>query len=504
MAQRAHPIGLLASGLVICLVLGPLIAVGSKANWQGGLSAADWSSLRFTVVQAALSALISVALAVPVARALARQNFAGRGVLITLLGAPFLLPVVVAVMGLVVVFGRSGWISGALGLIGLPPLSIYGIGGVVTAHVFLNLPLATRLILQGWQRVPAERLRLAASLGASIWATVERPMLRQVVPGAVLIVFVICLSSFAVALILGGGPRATTLELAIYQAIRFEFDLGTAALLASLQAALGISAAVTLWRVTVPDVTGNGSRDRVIARWDGSMILDRACIAGAALFLVLPLAAILATGIAGLSEMPLSVWPALGRSVAVALTSTFLCIAIALPVALSRGPLANLAGLLPLSASALVLGTGLFILLRPLVSPGALALPITAAVNALLALPFAVRVLAPAAARAEMDFARLSMALGLRRWAHLKLVVLPRLWAPMGFAAGIAAALSMGDLGVIALFAGPGEETLPLAMYRLMGAYRTDAAAGAALLLVGAALLFFAVLDWGGRRLAAN
>jgi thiamine transport system permease protein len=44
-------------------------------------------------------------------------------------------------------------------------VSVYGLQGVVLAHVFLNLPLATRMILQGWQALPAERFRLAQSLG---------------------------------------------------------------------------------------------------------------------------------------------------------------------------------------------------------------------------------------------------------------------------------------------------------------------------------------------------
>ena len=80
-------------------------------------------------------------------------------------GAPFILPVIVAVLGLLAVFGRAGILSQALGLLGLPPVPIYGLHGVVLAHVFFNLPLATRLILQGWLAIPAERFRLAASLG---------------------------------------------------------------------------------------------------------------------------------------------------------------------------------------------------------------------------------------------------------------------------------------------------------------------------------------------------
>ena len=91
----------------------------------------------------------------PVARALARRSFPGRAALITLMGAPFLLPVIVAVLGLLAVFGRAGWLNDALAGIGLGRIDIYGLQGVVLAHVFLNLPLAVRLILQAWQAIPA-------------------------------------------------------------------------------------------------------------------------------------------------------------------------------------------------------------------------------------------------------------------------------------------------------------------------------------------------------------
>ena len=57
----------------------------------------------------------------------------------------------------------------------------------------------------------------------------------------------------------------------------------------------------------------------------------------------------------------------------------------------------------------------------------------------------------------------------------------------------------MGDLGVIALFADAQSATLPLQLYRLMGAYRMDEAAGAAVLLLGLSLLAFWIFDRGGR-----
>ena len=84
-------------------------------------------------------------------------------------------------------------------------------------------------------------------------------------------------------------------------------------------------------------------------------------------------------------------------------------------------------------------------------------------------------------------------------WVWFWHVVYPRTRRALGFAAGIAAALSMGDLGVIALFADPTVETLPLLLYRLMGAYRMDQAAAVALVLVTLSLAIFWAFDRGGR-----
>jgi thiamine transport system permease protein len=132
-----------------------------------------------------------------------------------------------------------------------------------------------------------------------------------------------------------------------------------------------------------------------------------------------------------------------------------------------------------------------------------LALPVTVAVNAALSLPFAYRLILPNARALEADYGRLAASLSLTGAARLRLVTLPRLRRPLGFAAGLAAALSMGDLGVIALFAGEAEATLPLVIQRLQGAYRTEAAAGASVLLVAAALALFAAFDRWGRHAEA-
>ncbi|MCB2067456.1 MAG: hypothetical protein KDE15_12550 [Erythrobacter sp.] len=365
--------------------------------------------------------------------------------------------------------------------------------------------LATRVA--GWtvDAVPesgkgSERLRLAATLDlppGAVFRLVELPMLARIAPGAFVVVFALCLSSFAVALTLGGGPRATTVELAIYQSFRFDFDLAHAATLALVQLLLVAGAALVLLRL--PLGAAQAGLDQALRRRDadraGMRALDAGWIALAALFLLLPLAAIALRGLPGLAELGAPVWQAAAVSLAVALGSTALCLALALPLAMGRG---ELAGLLGLAVSPLVLGTGLFLLIRPFAAPFALALPVTALVNALMALPFALRALRPEVQAITATYGPLAQALGMGPRAWTFRVLLPRLRRPLGFSAGLTAALSMGDLGVIALFA-PDRATLPLQMYRLMQGYRMEAASAAALLLLALSLGLFWIFDRGGR-----
>ena len=74
-----RPAAALVAAVLVALNLGALAMVALRAEGGAGWQAADTAALRFTLVQAALSALVSVALAIPVARALARRRFVGRG-----------------------------------------------------------------------------------------------------------------------------------------------------------------------------------------------------------------------------------------------------------------------------------------------------------------------------------------------------------------------------------------------------------------------------------------
>ncbi|MEX0971119.1 MAG: thiamine/thiamine pyrophosphate ABC transporter permease ThiP [Paracoccaceae bacterium] len=507
MAGRAGALaGWVALAGVGFLCLAPLAALlAQPGQWP---QAYALGVLRFTLWQAALSALISVGLAIPLSAALVHRRFAGKQLLLTLLGAPFLLPVVVAVFGLLAVWGRSGWISSLLGV----PIDIYGLPGLLLVHVFFNLPLATRLILQGWAMVPPEHLRLSAQLGLGWrgqWRVLGAPILRATLPGALLVVFLFCVTSFAAALILGGGPKATTVELAIYQALRLEFNLGGAARLALVQLGICLIVGALALRAARPVGFGTGLAlaDIALPRARWMVWGDRIALILAAAFLMLPMLAIVLNGIDGFADMPAAIWAALLRSVTVALGSGVLAVCTALAIAAlllrlsTRSARAiEAAVMLALAASPFVLGTGLFILLNPVISPARVALLLTGLINAVLILPILLRLFIPALAKITADYGQLCAMCALENSARLRHVTLPLLARPLGLGMGLAVALSMGDLGVITLFAAPDSGTLPMVMQRLMGAYRGNAAAGAGLVLVSATMLLFYVFDRLGAR----
>ncbi len=506
-------LGWTALALITSVSFGSVLAVAFVGDWNHGFPIGALSSLRFTLLQAGISAVICVVLAVPLSRALACRSFVGRRSLVTLLGVPFLLPALVAVLGLLSIFGRSGPVSGALVYFGFQPLNIYGLPGILLVHFFFNLPLVTRLILQGWSDIPSEQFRLAAQLdmrGANFFWSLEWPMLRRVLPGAFLLVFLLCTTSFAVVLTMGGGPKATTLELAIFQALRFDFDLSAAAQLAFLQVLVcGFSVlAVALVQGKSAFGTTLGSFHN---RSDGDgtwrLIADCVTIIAASAFLFLPIISILFTGLPALiSGLPNSVWLATFRSLLVALTSSVLTVFFSLVIAQMlntrqdlKTRFAEIASYLPLAISPFVMGTGLFIMINPFADPFALALVVTVIVNTCLCIPLALRGLIPAFAKARQRYGRLALSLDLHGWTAFRVAFWPEIKQPVRFSAAITAALSMGDLGVIALFATPDGGTLPLLMQRLLASYQMDAAAGVAALLLILSFGLFWFIDRGVR-----
>jgi thiamine transport system permease protein len=519
--------GLLALALIIGTLVGALAGLLSAAGPGSQTPPSGYvvGVLRFTLLQAALSTVLSVALGAMLALALARRaQFRGRRAFIAALNLASVLPAVVAVFGIVAVYGRAGWIGAAAARFGVDAAGwLYGLPGILIAHVFFNAPVAARVFLAALQAVPGEHWRLAAQLGmgpAAIFRILDAPTLRREAPTLAALIFLLCFTSFAIVLTLGGGPAAATLEVAIYEAVRFDVDFGRAGRLALLQIAVSLliaaplllsarrpaEAAATGFAAPRPDIAAAGLR-----------VLDGAVLTLAALLILPPLAAIAISGIAASQSLfRAEVAAALATSLAIALPAAAIALGLALSIAnaarklRSRGErrAAALIGLpanLYLAAPPIAVSAGLFVVLQWAADPFALAIPLIVLVNALMALPFAMALAAPPIAVAAERYGRLADSLGIFGRARLGLVDWPLLRGPLAAAAAVSAALSLGDLGVAAFF-GSGEIlTLPLLLYQRMGAYRLEEAASVGALLVVLVLaLFLAAQKWSGEMRARS
>lgn len=493
------------------------LALAAFSDPEGAAAAFDArlvSVVRFTLGQAGLS----TALTVPPAAALAlafnrRAEFPGRALALRLMALPLALPAIVMAFAILALFGRSGLLASALDAIGVAHWpGVYGLSGILIAHVAFNLPLAARLLLASLAAVPANHYRLAAELGfgeGALLRFVEWPALKAALPGVALLVAMLCMTSFTIVLLLGGGPAATTLEVEIYQALRFDFDPARAGALVVVQVVLTAAAA---WAARAgeyradPDAALKRRPRRQVGK---AMLLADVLIVGLAILLVgAPLAAVAVSGLAAdLTRLAgeASVRRAAATSLGVGLASATIAVAAALALATSRktladrgSPLAGLFGrgaLLILVAPTTALGAGWFLAINRFADPSGFALAIVVAVNAAMALPFAFNALRPAHDAARDRHDRLCMSLGVAGLERWRIIDWPVLKRPLASALAFAFALSLGDLGVIALFGSDTVQTLPWLTLARLGVYRTDDAAGLALLLAIGCLAAMALSD---------
>jgi len=296
--------GGLVAALILSVTLGPLAALLSQPEtntlllWQDSyLTHVAWFSLK----QAALSALLSLLLAVPLARALFHRQFPGKTLLLHLFGLSQVLPVIIALFGLVAVHGAQGWLTQFMRKIGLPlPDYLFGLSGILLAHVFFNMPLATRWLVQALEQIPANHWRQAAQLDMPEWSRfrwLEWPAMHRLLPGLASLIFMLCFTSFTIVMALGGGPQATTLEVAIYQALRFDFDLASAGQLACWQLLLG-TLVVLSYGWLKPATASLSSSHQPVCHYQRHALLPDvlALVCGLGLFLP-PLAAIVWYGL---------------------------------------------------------------------------------------------------------------------------------------------------------------------------------------------------------------
>ena len=481
------------------------------------------SLLEFTLYQAFLSTILSLFVGLLLAWSLTHQSrFKGRSFLIAIFSSSLVLPTLVVVFGLITVLGRNGWIN-QLSLYLFDHsfgAYLYGLFGILIAHVYLNASFASRSLLHALEAIPKEKYKLAKSLNFSTFQRfwyIEFPAIKSTLLNIASTIFLLCFSSFAIVLVLGGSPSYNTLEVAIYEAVKLDFDISMALKLALIQ--LSISSVLVMSASSVKSSNSNLKVNSQNIPWKESKLLSyfqKTIIVLFTLFFTLPLVAIFLDGVDADFPKILSnklFIESFFTSLSLATISALLTLVFALSLSgflrnfslnsrlknhtLSKfiHTVVSFSGYLYLAIPSLILGLGFFLLSQQYELPNeiwsAIAL-ITA--NVLMSLPFALSILTPAMKNIAERYDKVSFSLGLTKSQRFFYVEFPYLRATLGYIFALSFCFSLGDLGVIALFGSDDFSTLPWYLYQLMGSYRNEDASGVALILLGITLFSFLVL----------
>lgn len=283
MTQRRSAVLLLlpAGLLVAALLAAPLVyllsfslhhAVPGRMALEPGLTLANYGriltdsyyigvTLRTLALSLGATAICAL-LGFPLAYFLWRAPARWKGALTLLVVAPLLISIVVRSYGWMVILGDSGLLNGALRALGLidAPLEImFTSTAVMIGLVHVQFPFMVLSILAGLERVDANLIDAAATLGARRGRAILEIVLPLAVPGIVggiTLVFSLCMTAFVTPTLMGGsGSRVLTTLIYNQFVIVFNWPLGAALasllLVLCLATTFGImrAAANSIWRV---------------------------------------------------------------------------------------------------------------------------------------------------------------------------------------------------------------------------------------------------------------
>ncbi|MBP9900078.1 MAG: sulfate ABC transporter permease subunit CysW [Verrucomicrobia bacterium] len=169
---------LIAIAMLFCLVFLflPLanvfvqaFAKGGSAYWSALTHPDSWSAIKLTLLVAAISVPLNVLFGLAAAWAIAKFEFRGKALLITLIDLPFSVSPVVAGLMFIVLFGLQGFFGPWLSEHDLK--IIFAVPGIVLATVFITFPFVARELIPVMQATGTDQEQAALTLGANGWQT---------------------------------------------------------------------------------------------------------------------------------------------------------------------------------------------------------------------------------------------------------------------------------------------------------------------------------------------
>ncbi|MFW6328659.1 MAG: ABC transporter permease [Alkalispirochaetaceae bacterium] len=486
----------------------------------------------FTFSQAAISAAISLLVALPGAYLLSHYDFPFRRISYSFTLLPFVLPSIIVVIAMISFFGRGGLLNQ---LFGTRVSYVYSYAGIVLAHVFYNFSLAIRVLSAGWQSIDRRYQEVASSLGDTAFGRFRRitlPLLTPSILTAFLLVFIYCFLSFGVVLVFG-GVQYETFEVRIYSDINVRLDFVSAALYGAVQ--LFFTGGIFLLSGRL--IRGGSAvqaematPERRLSRATLPVRLSAAAYAAfLAFFLLGPVLTLIYRSFLSDGRLSFHAYAALfggeternvesilratipevmAQSILLAVASGTLSFIIAMTLAwvlrgdsTPRGSLLSTLAQLPLGISLVTVALGVRLLYIPY-----LPLPLLVVVTqAIATLPLVYRIVSTETRRLRESYVEGARSLGAGTVRILREIVLPVLRRGLLNAYAYALALPFADLTAV-LTVGRGEiATFPVAIYRLIGFRSFDLAlALSGIYLLICFLLFYWIDRTSFRRRSAG
>lgn len=235
-------------GFVGVLLVLPLVVVFSEAlrqGWQTYVasiqSPAARQAIGLTLAAAGISLPLNIVFGLSAAWAIAKFEFRGKSLLLTLIDLPFAVSPVISGLVFVLLFGMQGWLGPWLAAHDIK--IIFAIPGVVLATVFVTFPFVARELIPLMQEQGTEEEQAALSLGASGWQTFWRvtvPNIKWALVYGVILCNARAMGEFgAVAVV--SGHRGSTNTVPLYvEALYNEYQSAAAFAMASILALLGV------------------------------------------------------------------------------------------------------------------------------------------------------------------------------------------------------------------------------------------------------------------------
>lgn len=450
-------------------VANTLLGFFSFSEFRNVLSSQSFRGVAwFSLWQAVISTLATLAIGLPATWALSRFTFRGARLARGILTAPFVLPAVVVAAGVLAITDSRG------------------VGPIIWAHVVFNVSVILRIVGPRWSMVNLRLEHAAATLGARpsrTFVSVVWPQISDAVISAATLVFIYCFTSFGVIAILGGVSRRTLESEIFIQAVRLG-NTSTATSLAVLQAIIvGAVLIITRQRSYAASVSDRISTPQELQTKPTYRLVPLIITAAAILIVASPLAATIYRSLMVNGDVTFSAWqtifsgslPALSvssqsvviTSLIFAVTATCVCVPVSMLVVACGAPRALFS--LPLAISAATLGIGLIITFNTFPFAWRSERWFIPVIHAVIALPLVIRALEPAVQAIPTSLRNASAALGASPFITWVRVEVPILRPAILRASGLSMAISLGEFGATSFLSRSGSTTLPIAIAQLLG-----------------------------------